>query len=87
VVLKYTSEELPAIAITATTTTAAATISTATTAAAAITATAAAARRTLFAGTRFIDRQRSALEFFSVKLRNGRVRFGLRPHFDERETT
>ncbi|GEM_PF-3744559 len=75
---------LTTIAITATAiSTAAATA----TAAATITAATTAARRTLFTRTRLIDGQRAALKLLPMELGNGRVGFGLRPHFDECETT
>jgi hypothetical protein len=79
---------LATIAITATATTAATAISAA--AAAAIPATttaAAAAGRTLLTGTRFIDGQGTALEFFAMVLADGCVCFSLGAHFDECETT
>ncbi len=80
-------EGLAAIAITATTTATAATITTA--AAAATTATTvatAATGRTLLTGPGFIDRQGTALKFFSMELGNRRIGLGLGTHFDKGET-
>jgi len=68
----------------ATATTATATAATVSTAAAAATITAAAAAGgTFFTRTGFIDRQRTALKFLAVKLRDSRIGFRLGAHFDE----
>ncbi len=42
-------------------------------------------RRTLFAGPRFINRQRTSLKFLLMEHRNRLARFLLGPHFDESE--
>ena len=76
---------LPAIAITAAPAAATPVSAPAAATAPAITP-AAAARWPFLARTRFIHRQCASLKFFSVKLGNGRVRFGLGSHFNEGKT-
>ena len=40
----------------------------------------------LGAGTRFVDRKGTAFKIFAVKGRDCGLRFGVRGHFDKRET-
>ena len=76
---------LSTVAVSATAT-AATTIATTAATTTAITA-ATAAGGPLFARTRLVYGQGTALKFFSVELGNSRIRLGLRSHFNKGKTT